>query len=144
VTAALAAVALAACAPRAPARALPRTAGATTAQIEAIVRQALAADAAADRAADTLYAPEAIVLANARVRLAAPRFAGVGLGGRVTVAAATVTLQGRMAWGVVDYRWFNVAERQADAGRATFVLEQRSAGWRITHVHSSQALPWDR
>ena len=108
------------------------------------MRQALAADAAADRAADTLYAQEAIVVANARTRLRTPRFAGVGYGGRVTIAAATVTLQGRFAWGVLDYRWFNVAQQQAEAGRATFMLESRPAGWRIVHVHSSQLLPWDR
>src|SRR2546430_13441400 len=53
-------------------------------QMQAIARQALALDAAGDRAADTLYAPDALVVANARVRFAAPRFAGVGHGGRIT------------------------------------------------------------
>src|SRR3989475_8870776 len=94
-------------------------------QMQAIARQALALDAAGDRAADTLYAPEALVVANARVRLATPRFAGVGYGGRVTVAAATVTLEGRFAWVLVDYRWINSERKQAEAGRATFVCEQQ-------------------
>src|SRR2546427_8485131 len=67
-------------------------------QMQAIARQALTLDAAGDRAADTLYAPDALVVANARARFAAPRFAGVGYGGRITVAAATVTLEGRFAW----------------------------------------------
>jgi ketosteroid isomerase-like protein len=86
----------------------------------------------------------ALVVANGRVRLGAPRFAGIGYGGRVTVAAASVTLEGRFAWVVVDYRWLNAQRGQAEAGRATFICEQKSGGWRIVHVHSSQLLPWDR
>src|SRR3989442_1194003 len=57
-------------------------------QMQAIARQALALDAAADRAADTLYAPGAPVVANAGGRLAAPRFAGVGDGGPITAPPA--------------------------------------------------------
>jgi hypothetical protein len=121
------------------------TARTTTASVDAIVRQALALDAAGDRAADTLYAPGALVIANARHRFAAPRLAGVapGGGGRVTVATASVTLQGRFAWVLVDYRWLHAEQRGAETGRATFVLEERQAGWRIIHLHSSHLLPWD-
>lgn len=111
--------------------------------IQGIARQALLLDAAGNRAADTLYASEALVVANARVRLAAPRFAGVGYGGKVTVAAASVTMEGRFAWIMVDYRWINSQQNQAEAGRATFVCEQKPQGWKIVHVHSSQLLPWD-
>ncbi len=111
--------------------------------IQEIARQALLLDAAGSRAADTLYASEALVVANARVRLAAPRFAGVGYGGKVTVAAASVTMEGRFAWIMVDYRWINSQQNQAEAGRATFVCEQKPQGWKIVHVHSSQLLPWD-
>jgi len=110
--------------------------------VEAIARAALQLDATLNRAADTLYAPDAIVVANAQVRLNAPRFAGVTYGGRVSVATAAVTLEGRFAWVLVDYRW--IGTRQAEAGRATFILEDRPGGWRIIHVHSSQLLPWDR
>ena len=112
--------------------------------IQEMARQAVLLDAKGDRAADTLYASEALVVANARVRLGTPRFAGVGLGGRATVAAAAVTLEGRFAWVLVDYRWLNSERNQAEAGRATFVCEQKPKGWRIVHVHSSQLLPWDR
>jgi hypothetical protein len=112
--------------------------------VQDMARQALILDAAGARAADTLYAPEALVVANARVRFAAPRFAGVGYGGRITIAGAAATLEGRFAWVVVDYRWVNAQGNQAEAGRATFLCEQRSNGWRIVHVHSSQLLPWDR
>jgi ketosteroid isomerase-like protein len=83
-------------------------------------------------------------VANARARLAAPRLAGVGNGGQVTVTAATVTLEGRFAWVMLDYRWTNAEQRLAEAGRATFVFERREPGWKIVHVHSSQVLPWDR
>ena len=120
------------------------TAAGTPDAIQEMARQAVLLDAKGDRAADTLYAPEAIVVANARVRLGTPRFAGVGLSGRATVAAATVTLEGRFAWVLVDYRWINSERNQAEAGRATFVCEQKPKGWRIVHVHSSQILPWDR
>lgn len=112
--------------------------------VEGMARQALILDASAVRAADTLYAPDALVIANARVRLAAPRFAGVGYDGRVSVAAASATLEGRFAWVVVDYRWISSQANQAEAGRATFLCEQRPGGWKIVHVHSSQVLPWDR
>ena len=112
--------------------------------VQEMARQALTADAAGVRSGDTLYAPEALVVANGRVRLAAPRFAGIGYGGRVTVAAASVTLEGRFAWMVVDYRWLNAERGQAEAGRATFICEQKPAGWRIVHLHSSQLPPLDR
>ena len=112
--------------------------------IQEIVREALVLDAAGDRAADTLYAPEVLVVANARTRFAAPRFAGVGYGGRVTVAASSVTLEGRFAWILADYRWIGSQRSQVEAGRATFICEQQSRGWKIIHAHSSQVLPWDR
>ena len=117
------------------------TALGTPEQVQAIARQALIIDAAGGRGADTLYAPEALVVANARVRLATPRFAGIGYGGRVTVAAASVTLEGRFAWVLVDYRWINAERNQSEAGRATVICEQKPNGWKIVHVHSSQALP---
>lgn len=113
--------------------------------VQALVRLALTLDAAGDRAADTLYAPDALVVGNARVRLAAPRFAGItgGRGGRVTVTAATVTLEGRLAWVLVDYQWFNAADRRGEAGRATVICERRANAWKIVHAHSSQPLPWE-
>jgi len=45
---------------------------------------------------------------------------------------------------LLDYRWFNLTTNQAEAGRATFVFEEKPDGWKIIHVHSSQVLPWDR
>lgn len=112
--------------------------------VESIARLAVSLDGKSDSAADSLYAPDAVVVANARARVAAPRLAGVGPGGQVTVSAATVTLEGRFAWVMMDYRWTNAEQRLAEAGRATFVFERRERGWKIVHLHSSQLLPWDR
>jgi len=138
----LTAVAVTACAAR---TTIPRevAAAGTPDEIQTLVRLALSLDAAGDRRADTLYAPDAMIVGNARVRLAAPRFAGVSAGGRVTIAAATVTLEGRLAWVLVDYRWMHQTERRAEAGRATLICEWRGSSWKIVHAHSSQLLPWE-
>lgn len=120
-------------------------AAATPNDVEALVRLALALDATGDRAADTLYSGDAVVVGNARIRLAAPRFAGITprQNSRVNVSAATVNLAGTQAWVLVDYQWTNVAERRVEAGRATFICERRGASWKIVHAHSSQPLPWE-
>jgi len=121
---------------------------------EAVVRLAIALDATGDPSADTLYTPDAIVIRNARGRLAPPRFAGItstagagagaGVGaGRVTITAATANVEGRFAWVLVDYSWLNPTERREEAGRATFICERRGESWKIAHAHSSQPLPWE-
>lgn len=113
--------------------------------MQAVVRLALTLDAAGDRRADTLYTSDALVVGNARVRLAAPRFAGItsASDGRVMITAANATLTGRWAWAFVDYRWVNQAERRGEVGRATFICERRGDSWKIVHAHSSQPLPWE-
>ena len=132
-----------ACGPRPP-RSVGIAVVGTTVEVEALVRAALQLDAASDRAADTLYAPESIVIANARPRFAHPRFAGVSYGGRIAVGSSNVTVEGRWAWAAVDYRWIGSQAGQVESGRATIVCRRESKGWRILHVHSSQLLPWDR
>src|SRR5688572_8715231 len=72
---------LSACGPRPP-RTVGIAVAGTTVDVDALVRAALQLDAASDRSADTLYAPESQVIANARTRFAHPRFAGVSYGGR--------------------------------------------------------------
>ena len=115
-----------------------------TGEVQAVVQLALTLDAAGDRNADTLYSADALVVGNARVRQAAPRFAGVTIGpGRVTVTTANATIEGRVAWVLVDYQWANPAERRAEVGRATFICERRGESWKIVHAHSSQPLPWE-
>ena len=115
-----------------------------TSEVQALVQLALTLDAAGDRNADTLYAAEALVVGNARIRQVAPRFAGITIGaGRVTISAATATIEGRVAWVLLDYRWVNPAERRAEVGRATVICERRGERWKIVHAHSSQPLPWE-
>lgn len=115
----------------------------TSAAVEDVVRAALRADAAGDPSADTLYAPGAQVVANARVRIRTPRLAGVGYGGRITVASASATMEGRFAWILLDYRWINVEANNTATGRATVVCQLVEGRWRIIHLHSSQPLPWE-
>ena len=119
--------------------------GPSTGEVQNVVRLALTLDAAGDRKADTLYASDAVVVGNARVRLAAPRFAGITseTGGRVLITATNATVEGRWAWALVDYRWVNQAERRGEVGRATFICERRGDSWKIVHAHSSQPLPWE-
>lgn len=121
------------------------TAPGTTDDVQTLVRLALTRDAAGDRSADTLYTSDALIVGNARVRLGAPRFAGIAAGGagRVTITAANATVEGRLAWVLVDYRWVNPAERRAEVGRATVICERRGDSWKIVHAHSSQPLPWE-
>jgi len=121
------------------------TVGAGTGDVENVVRLSLMLDAAADRKADTLYTSDAVVVGNARMRLAAPRYAGIGSGGggRVTITAANATVSGGLAWVLVDYRWISSTEQRAEVGRATVICERRGSGWKIVHAHSSQPLPWD-
>lgn len=143
----LVAVFVAACATRTvrPREVTATGGGGGTDEVQALVRLALTLDAAGDRGADTLYASDALVVGNARVRLAAPRFAGItsAAAGRVTITAANATVEGRLAWVLVDYRWVNPADRRTEAGRATFICERRGGGWKIVHAHSSQPLPWE-
>jgi ketosteroid isomerase-like protein len=119
--------------------------GAGTDDAQNVVRAALTLDAAGDRKADSLYTQDAVVVGNARIRLAAPRFAGIGGAGsgRVAVTAANVTVSGGMAWVLVDYQWISSAEQRAEVGRATVICERRGNGWKIVHAHSSQPLPWN-
>src|SRR3989442_9642394 len=86
--------------------------------VQEMARRALLLDAQGDRAADTLYAPEALVVANARVRLGTPRFAGVGYGGRITVAGAAVALGGPFSRVVGGYRGVRAERHHAEARRA--------------------------
>ncbi len=119
--------------------------GGGTDEVQTLVRLALTLDAAGDRRADTLYTSDAVVVGNARVRLTAPRFAGITSesGGRVLITAANATVEGRWAWALVDYRWVNQAERRGEVGRATFICERLGDSWKIVHAHSSQPLPWE-
>jgi len=137
-------LALTACVTRRTSTIVPALSGPGTSEaVEDVVRAALRADAAGDPSADTLYAPGALIIANARVRLRTPRLAGVGYGGRISVASASATMEGRFAWVLLDYRWVNVEANTTATGRATVVCQLVEGWWRIVHLHSSQPLPWE-
>src|SRR2546430_7052943 len=100
--------------------------------VQEMARQALLLDAKGDRAADTLYAPEALAVANARVRLGTPRFAGIGYGGPGTGAAAGATPGGRFPCVLAGYRWTNASRVQAEpvrrSSRCRAIPKRRGAG----------------
>ncbi|HXV90214.1 MAG TPA: nuclear transport factor 2 family protein [Gemmatimonadales bacterium] len=142
--AALLALALSACVSQRTSTIVPALSGPGTSDaVEQVVRSALRADADGDPSADTLYTPGALVIANARVRLRTPRLAGVGYGGRITIASVSATMEGRFAWVLLDYRWVNVEANNIATGRATVVCQLVEGRWRIVHLHSSQPLPWE-
>ena len=134
----------AACGPSKPRSDFGVTVAGTTVQVDALIRAALQLDAGSSRAADTLYASDAVVIANGRMRFAHPRFAGISYGGRIILGSSSVTVEGRWAWAVVDYRWIGSQPNQIESGRVTVVCRYDRAAWRIVHAHSSQLLPWDR
>jgi ketosteroid isomerase-like protein len=99
----------------------------------------LAADALIEQA-DTVFLPEADVIADGRRRNSAPRFAGVDPGGQVVVTSTRVDVAGNFAWALVEYRWMAPGQDRIREGRATlvFVSREGGAGWRIAAAHSSE------
>src|SRR5947207_13969291 len=59
--------------------------------VQEMARQAVPLDAQGARAADTLDAPDALLAANARLRVGTPRFAGVRVGRRSPRAPGAAT-----------------------------------------------------
>ena len=125
----------------------PVTGGTQTVSIEAfaadsiaglLVARAFAADASLQEP-DSLYIDDAEIIANGEPRADAPRFAGIGLDGRVQMGSSRFTVSGGFVYGTVEYRWVPRAVGElASEGRATFVLGRNQAGaWRILHLHSS-------
>lgn len=108
-------------------------------RVSEVINAALEADARLDPA-DSLYQPDADVVANGTRRFVPPRFAGVEPGGAVAVASARIELRAGLAWATVEYRWMSTVEGRASEGRATVILTPGDAGgWRIRHAHSSSA-----
>jgi len=110
-------------------------------RVSEVVTAAFEADARLEQA-DSLYQPEAEVIANGERRFAPPRFAGIEPGGAIAVASTRVEFRGGLAWSLVEYRWISTAAGRAVEGRATFILEPDGLGsWRIRHAHSSTGEP---
>lgn len=99
---------------------------------------ALSADSRAEPA-DSLWDPDAIVIANGQLRNAPPRFAGVSAGGEVAITSSRLEVRQSVAWVYLEYRWLSVREGTARDGKATLLLTPRQdgLGWRIMHAHSS-------
>ena len=108
-----------------------------------LIALALDLDQAASPAADTLLDEGALIIANGRERPAPPRFAAIGPGGIVTITTVQVEIApGGLAWAFAAYRWAGEGRSAPEIGTATIVLRLRAGGWKISHAHSSQQLPW--
>jgi hypothetical protein len=108
--------------------------------ITAVVAAALDADRRLEPA-DSLWDPEATIIAGGVERYAPPRFAGVEPGGEVAITSTRLDVRSALAWVYVEYRWISLTEAVAREGRATVLLVPRAdgRGWTITHSHSSVA-----
>jgi hypothetical protein len=133
----VAAAALAGCAPPGP----PPSVALSPSQIEEPVTAAVAAALEADarrEAADSLWDPEATVIANGELRDGPPRFAGLGIGGQVAMTTSRLDLRQWVAWMYLEYRWADLPAGVVREGRATILLSPGPDGrWRIVHAHSS-------
>jgi hypothetical protein len=108
--------------------------------LEALAAFALEADARMEET-DSLFGPDAEIIAAGRRRTGAPRFAGIEAGGQVALGSIRVDQAGNFAWASFDYRWLAPDKEQFHEGRATVVFSRVATatgrGWRIAHLHSS-------
>ena len=107
----------------------------------ALMTRAFRADAEL-RNPDSLYVPNAEIVANGAPRGDAPRFAGVDSGGSVQIGSSRIAVSGSFVWGTAQYRWVPKAlGGKAVEGWATFVIGQlRDGSWRVFHAHSSTSM----
>ena len=114
----------------------------TSVQAEDPITEVLTAAFAADcqlLPADSLWDPDAIVVADGELREGPPRFAGVGPGGQVAITNSRLELRQGLAWVYLEFRWSLLKEGLAREGRATVLLVpgESRPGWKIVHAHSS-------
>lgn len=122
----------------------PVVEAATPSSLEEPITAVIAAALDADRRlepADSLWDPDATIIAGGVERYAPPRFAGVEPGGEVAITSTRLDVRSALAWVYVEYRWISLNEAVAREGRATVLLVPRAdgRGWKITHTHSSVA-----
>jgi hypothetical protein len=103
-----------------------------------LVTEALRADARF-QPADSLYSPDALLVADGARRVTIPRFAGIERGGQVAVGSSQVEVTRTLAWVYVEYRWLAPSLNLAHEARATALLVPNGTGgtWTIVHAHSS-------
>lgn len=130
----------AACAGSRPAAPFALSPTAVEEPVTAVINAALAADQRLDPA-DSLWSPDAAVIANGERRYAPPRFAGVSPEGDVAVTASRLEVRQSLVWVYLEYRSLAMKEGTLREGKATVLLTPRpgAAGWWIVHLHSSTA-----
>jgi ketosteroid isomerase-like protein len=106
--------------------------------VTSILTAALNADNLA-QPADSLWDPDATVVANGELRTGPPRFAGVGLGGEIAITTSRLEVRQSLIWVYLEYRWLSLKDGAARDGKATVLLTPRpdGSGWKIVHAHSS-------
>ena len=106
--------------------------------VTAVLTAALAADGRFE-AADSLWSPDATVIANGEPRDGPPRFAGVARGGEFAITSSRLELRQTLVWVYLEYRWLVMQTGVAKEGKATVLLTPKpnGLGWVIVHAHSS-------
>ena len=110
--------------------------------VEESITSVLLAALDADRrflTVDSLWDPEASVVADGSPRYAPPRFAGIEAGGEVAITGSRLEARQSLVWVAFDYRWISIRDGVAREAKATALLIPRDegGGWRIIHLHSS-------
>jgi hypothetical protein len=136
------ALALAGCAARAAHAPLPYDLLRETAAARDVAVGFVMAEARGDESADTLLAPGADFINGGIPVTRRPRLAAVLGRGAAVLEDLRTQLAGEFAWIVAVYRWRGTGGTELERGRATMILERRTPGWRIRHVHSSTVAPW--
>jgi ketosteroid isomerase-like protein len=110
-------------------------------RLSEVVAEVLQADARQDPL-DSMYTPDALIIADGEVRYGVPRYAGIAGPGSVAVTATRFEVRGAIAWAQAEYRWVSAARDSARQGRVTIILTPNEKGaWRIRHAHSSAPPP---
>jgi len=87
---------------------------------------------------DSLWDPEASVVADGSPRYAPPRFAGIDAGGEVAITGSRLEVRQSLVWVAFDYRWISIRDGVAREAKATALLTPReNGGWKIVHLHTS-------
>jgi hypothetical protein len=130
--------ALLGCAAAPPAAGAPPAPASAGEAAEAEISAALARALGGGPAADSLFSPDATVIADGVRVVDGPRFAALGPGGAAAIASSQVDVRNGIAWALLDYRWVAPEANLAREAWATVILAPRPAGgWWIVHAQSS-------
>ena len=77
--------------------------------ITGVLTAAVDADARLE-AADSLWDPDATVVANGERRTGPPRFAGVESGGEVAISSSRLEVRQTLVWVYFEYRWVSMKD----------------------------------